>query len=220
MKATMERLAVLWLAASALGVSGCTILAPQPDESHFFVLAPLARAAGQQEASASDTFSNTIFGLGPIKLPPYLDRNEMAIRLTPTEVQYSTVDRWAEPLTVNVGRVLLQNLSLLLGTNRIVMYPWANVANVKYQIEVELLRFDVTKSGETELNARYGILEGGTRKPLVVREASFSRTGATTSPEAAIAMSAVLGDLSEDIATALRQLPQPPAKPSAKRAGS
>jgi len=216
----MARIAVVSLAVCALSVSGCTILAPQPDESHFFVLAPLPRSAEAAHESEPGALADTILGLGPIKLPPYLDRNEMAIRLTPNEVRYSPIDRWAEPLNVNVGRVLLQNLSLLLGTDRIVMYPWANMANIKYQVEVELLKFDVTKSGETELNGRYAILQGGTRQPLVVRQVNFGRSGATDTPAAAVAMSAILGDLSKDIALALRQLPPPQARPAAKRAGS
>jgi uncharacterized protein len=217
MKATTLRIATLCLAAGVLCVSSCSLLAPQPDESHFFMLAPLPRTAAQPDASAPGRFADTILGLGPIKLPAYIDRNEMAIRLAPTQVTYSPVDRWAEPLNVNIGRVLLQNLSLLLRTDRIALYPWMNVANVQYQIEIEIMKFDATKAGETELKARYGIFKGGMRTLLAVREVSFSRTGAADTPAAVVAMSAVLGDLSEDIASALRQLPVPQEVPPATR---
>lgn len=128
------------------------------------------------------------------------------IRLTPTQVTYSPIERWAEPLNVNVARVLLQNLSLLLEADHIVIYPWPNTSNVQYQIEVEFVRFDVMKSGDTELDARYAILQAGIRAPLVIRKASFSRPGAADASAAAIAMSAVLGDLSQDIAAATRAL--------------
>jgi hypothetical protein len=214
MKALMVGIAAVSLVC-AFCWCGCTILAPQVDESHFFMLAPLPRAVGLQDAPASDALPNTIVGLGPITLPPYLDRDELVIRLTPTQVAYSPIERWAEPLNVNVARVLLQNLSLLLEADHIVIYPWPNTSNVQYQIEVEFVRFDVVKSGDTELDARYAILQAGIRAPLVIRKASFSRPGAADASAAAIAMSAVLGDLSQDIAAATRALLPPQVAPQA-----
>ena len=217
MKETVARLATCSLVAGSLLLAACSILAPQPDSSQFFVLAPLADATTPRTGSASQALPDAVLGLGPIKLPPYLDRNEVATRLSPTQITYSTVDRWAEPLSVSVSRVLLLNLSLLVGTDRIVTYPWPNIPKVDYQIEIELLSFDITTTGETQLLARYGILEGHTRRPLVVREANFSRPAAADTPAAVTALSASLGDLSQDIAAALRQLPKPQAAPPGTR---
>jgi uncharacterized protein len=218
MKDAMTRIATLSLLPSILFLTGCSILAPLPDTSHFFTLAPLADATTPANQGETGTSSTILLGLGPIKLPPYLDRHEIAMRLSPTQVSYSTVDRWAEPLNVSVSRVLLQNLSYLLGTERIVMYPWSNAAKVDYQVEVELLNFEVTKQGEARLLARYGIFAGGTRQVLLVRETAISHP---TTPDAATevaALSNTLGDLSQEIATAVRRLPQPPETPTPKRA--
>jgi uncharacterized lipoprotein YmbA len=216
MKKKLARTAASALALCSLLVTGCSILAPQPDTSQFFVLAPLPNTDTQRGGSESLPLPNAMLGLGPIKLPPYLDRNEIAVRVSPTQVTYSTTARWAEPLTVNVSRVLLQNLSQLLGTNRIVIYPWSNAVAVAYQIRIELLSFEATKSGEAQLTARYGILRGGERQPLVVREVNFSRPAATDTAAAVTALSTLLGDLSRDIAAAVRQLP-PQATPSGSR---
>lgn len=218
MKATVARVARVSIATSAVLLSGCGILAPIPDTSHFFMLAPLADSSVQP--ASGERLQTTVIGLGPIKLPPYLDRNEIAMRLSPTQVTYSDTDRWAEPLSVTMSRVLLQDLSRLLGTDLIVRYPWSNAAKVDYQIEIELLQFEATKGGEAQLRARFGIVQGGTRRPLVVRDASFTRPGATDTATSVTALSALLGDLSQEIASALRQLPPPQAKPSAKRAAS
>lgn len=215
MKATLARVARLSIATSALLLTGCSILAPIPDTSHFFMLAPLADTSGQP--AGSEPLQNLVLGLGPIKLPPYLDRNEIALRLSPTQVTYSETDRWAEPLNVTMSRVLLQDLSSLLGTNLIVRYPWSNAAKVDYQIEIELEQFEATKAGEAQLRARFGIIQGGTRTPLVVREASFNRPGATDTGASVTALSALLGDLSQEIASALRQLPKPPETKAATR---
>jgi len=214
----MKKVARIAASSSVLSIlllAGCSILAPQPDTSQFFVLAPLPITDTPQSGSESPLLPNAILGLGPVKLPPYLDRNEIAVRVSPTQVTYSTTDRWAEPLDVNVNRVLLQNLSQLLGTDRIVIYPWSNAVQVAYQIRIELLSFEATKSGEAQLTARYGILRGIEREPLVIREANFSRPSAEGTAASVTALSATLGDLSRDIAAALRQLPPPPATPPA-----
>ena len=85
----------------ALGVavtiaSGCSVLAPIPDQSRYFTLsAPgdtRADAEGRVERSAD---TRVVYGLGPVILPAYLDRNEIATRVSPTEITYSpTEHRW------------------------------------------------------------------------------------------------------------------------------
>ncbi len=214
MKDAMTRIAALAVVISISFLAACSsILGPQPDLSHFFTLAPLPEATRPSEGGTNNS-STMLLGLGPIKLPPYLDRNEIATRLSPTQVTYSSIDRWAEPLNVSVSRVLLQNLSYLLGTEQIVMYPWSNAAKVNYQIEVELLHFEVTQQGEARLLARYGVFSGGTRQVLVVRETAITHPTSTEGAASVAALSTTLGELSQQIASAVRDLPKPPEKPS------
>lgn len=212
MKDACTRLALFALLVSSLPLAACSILAPVPDASHFFVLAPLPRAPTPPNADESQS-SATLLGIGPIKLPLYLDRQEIAMRLSPTQVGYSDVDRWAEPLGVSVNRVLMQNLSLLLGAERIVMYPWSNAANVSYQLEIELLSFEATQQGEAQLLARYTVLEGGTRRPLLVRDAAIHHPTATDTGTTVATLSTVLGELSQVIAATVHQLPKPQEAP-------
>ncbi len=200
--ASTRRLALALL--PLLGAAGCSVLAPQPDPSRFFTLTALP--AAQLPGAARDGTA-TVYGLGPIKLPAYLDRNEVATRISPTELTYSATDRWADPLQADVARVLLQNLSALLGTNRIVVYPWSSTVKVDYQVEVELLHFERTATNESQLTARWGIRDGQAGKYLVIKESTLTRraaTGATT--ESVAALSATLGDLSQEVASALRTL--------------
>ena len=209
MKDSMLPCTLLLLTAAGLLCAGCSILGPLPDTSHFFTLAPLPDTVAPPGNTGTETSSTMLLGLGPIELPPYLDRHEIATRLSPTQVTYSGSDRWAEPLNVSVSRVLLQNLSHLLGTERIAMYPWSNAAKVDYQIEVELLNFEVTKEGEARLLARYGIFAGGSRRVLVAREASINHPTPVDPAASVAALSATLGELSQEIAAAIRQLPKP-----------
>jgi uncharacterized protein len=194
---------------------GCSVLAPLPDRSRFFTLAPLpeaqARRADAPRAAAA-AGGAIMYGLGPITLAAYLDRNDVATRVSPTELTYSPTDRWAEPLTAAVTSVLLQNLSALLATDRILSYPWMADVKVDYQIPISVLRFERDVAGRSRLTARWAIKDAHSGRYVVVKDATFTRTGrAGDTAAAAAALSGTLGDLSSEIAATLRALP-PPAR--------
>jgi uncharacterized protein len=191
------------LGACALAAS-CSILAPLPDPSRFFVLeavAPVEVAPSQNTAPAS-------IGVGPIHLPDYLvDRHEMVTRLSPTEVAPSKIDHWAEPLDDSIPRILGLNLSSRLGTHRIVFYPWYRSEGPDYQVAVDFQRFERDIDGNAALVARFEVRGlRGTQRTLF-RETRASRTPTTADSAAlAAALSETLAELSHDITLAIREL--------------
>ena len=220
----MIRLALVGGFAGWLPLVGCSYLAPARDPSRYFTLAALPdaeRVSARAPSEASSDVHGIMYGLGPIKVPAYLDRNEIATRQSPSEMTYSATDYWAEPLQANVSRVLLQNLSTLLETDRIATYPWPATVKVAYQVQVELLRFERDAAGEAWLNARWAIRAGTGGGLLVIKESNLSRPAtARSTAESVAALSGTLGELSQEIAAALRQLPPPPppdTKPAKKR---
>jgi len=221
MKAHLIRWTVVGVIAGWLPLAGCSFLSPRPDPSRFFTLAALSEAGGSPghaPAAGSTAAQGMMYGLGPIKVPAYLDRNEIATRVSPSEIKYSATDYWAEPLQANVSRVLLQNLSALLDTDRIATYPWGTSAKVNYQMQVELLRFERDASGQVRLSARWGVRAGTGGPFLFIKDANLTRaaTGRSTG-DAIAALSATLGELSQEIAAAVRQL-RPPAPRETKAA--
>ncbi len=75
--------------------SACSVLGPIPDRSRFFTLT----ASPPMDADRAEASGGAIvYGLGPVVLPAYLDRNQVATRVSETEAAYSQWDRWAEPL--------------------------------------------------------------------------------------------------------------------------
>lgn len=204
-----KRLAPLAVAIAYLTSAGCSILAPRPDPSRFFTLAAIDAPQAPPQAAPGSPRPLT-YGLGPITLPSYLDRNAMAIRVSPTEIRYSGIDRWAEPLQISVKRVLLENMSMLLSGDHIVTYPWDGTTAIDYRIEVEVLRFESTATGTNQLAARWRIRDGRSGREVVARSSSIERSGpAGDAAASAAALSAALGELSDEIVTAARQLPRP-----------
>ena len=210
----MLRCAALIVCFSTIG---CSVLAPRPDRSRFFNLAAMSAMSGDRDAAHAPSAAApaVMYGLGPIELPAYLDRNELATRVSPTEVTYSTTERWAEPLAETFTAVLLQDLCVLLDTNRILPYPWAGSGRVDYQIEINVLQFDDDVSGNTRLIARWRVKDVRNATCLVAKDTNVAKSRAPGDSSAMVAaLSDALRDLGQDIADALRRLPAPAAPPT------
>ena len=206
------------LVVACVIASACSVLGPIPDRSRFYTLTASPPANADRAEAPGGTI---LYGLGPVVLASYLDRNQVATRVSPTEVAYSQWDRWAEPLGANVSSVLLQSIGGELGRDDIVPYPWLGSARVDYQIVVQLLRFESDTTGEAHLQSRWSIRDLERNRPLVARETTLTRPGPPGDTAASTAaLSAMLTDLGHEIATALRALPSsPPAGPRRKRSG-
>ncbi len=183
--------------------AGCFSLDPKPDPSRFFALTSLPRTA---QAAQSGAGTNPLaLGIGPIKFPGYLDRQQIVTRISQNRFAVAENDRWAEPLEENFSRVLSQNLSMLLQTDRIVAYPWRS-QQPSYQVQVEVLRFELNAEQVVELWARWSIIDG-TKKTVNVKETYLTHPTRDKSTEAAVAaLSETVADLSRDIAGAIHNL--------------
>ena len=170
--------------------AGCSSLDSKPDPSRFFSLASLPRT-GQRAQDAAGTNALAL-GIGPIKFPGYLDRQQFVTRISQNRFAVAENDRWAEPLEENFSRVLSQNLSILLQTDRIVAYPWERNQRPTYQVQVEVLRFEPNAEQLVELWARWIILDDA-KKPISVKESFLTQRTRDKSTEASVAaMSEVL----------------------------
>jgi uncharacterized protein len=184
--------------------AGCVSLGAKPDPSRFFALASLPRTDQKvQDATGTNALA---LGIGPVKLPGYLDREEIVTRVSQNRFAVAENDRWAEPLEENFSRVLSQNLSILLQTDRIVAYPWERNQRPTYQVQVEVLRFEPNAEQMVELWARWSITDN-TKKTVSVRESYLSRPAKDKSTEASVAaLSEVVGGLSQEISASIRGL--------------
>ena len=167
--------------------------------------------AGADPAVATAASSRPILiGLGPIKLPQYLDRQEVVTRVSPNRLDLSTDNRWAEPLDTGFVHVLAQDLSTDLGTQRITFFPWYSTTHVDFQIKVDVYRFETDSQGKVELTAHWQILDG-LGKLLLARDSTYAETAKPGDPsDSASAMSRAVGRLSQDIASAIQSVPVSP----------
>src|SRR5262245_42757734 len=194
---------LIWLLV-CFAPAGCSFLEAKPDPSRYFALASLPRTPpGAQDAAGTNPLA---LGIGPIKFPGYLDRQQFVTRISQNRFAVAENDRWAEPLEENFSRVLSQNLSILLQTDRIVPYPWVRIQQPTYQVQVVVLRFEPNVEQVVELWARWTIMDDA-RKTINLKESYLTKPVRDKSTEASVAaMSEAVADLSRDIANAIRNL--------------
>jgi len=208
MKATSALLTVIGAVAlfGALAMTGCgPVLAPQPDPSRYYVLSP---AFSPPPTGVSSQATLTI-GLGPIQMPGYLDRREIATRANANEIDYSNIDRWSESLDSNFRSVLASNLSADLGNVHIIDFPWFQTKDPDYAIAIDVIRFERGSDGSAVLSAHWTIRDPAAKTILLQGDCLATTPSQGTSPaDSVTALSTDLGQLGSQLATAIRQLQQ------------
>jgi hypothetical protein len=195
---------LLAIGAVAL-VAACVQLSPP---TRYYALSSLPPTT--QEAKP------LVVGVGPVAMADYLDRPQIVTRSTAMELQLHEFELWVEALETIFPRTLGENLSSLLGTDRVVLMPAPREVRLDYQIEVDVLRFDAMRPGEVMLDAGwriYGrdgeqlIRDSRSRITKPVVEPAADDTGPAQReaemPAIVAAMSEATIELSRQIATAI-----------------
>jgi hypothetical protein len=180
------------VAASLL--PGC--LGPRPDTSRYFTLPSPSPATASGPGVAS-------LGLGPVALPPYVARLEIASRAGPDEIRYATNDRWAAPLDEMVLRSLGDELRARVPAREVVRWPWPLQAPPEASVSVEFVRLEGDATGGATLEARWTAAVRG--KAPVSGETRVKEPGQPgDTPGSVAALGRALGRLAADVAAALR----------------
>jgi uncharacterized lipoprotein YmbA len=191
--------ALLTLSCALLVLGGCT-----SKPTRFYTLPTLTDTS----PPASAVTRELAIGVGPVTLPPYLDRPQIVSRASRAKLDLAEFDQWGAALHDTFQRALGENLALLIPTDRVVLYPWPRATELDYQVIVEVSRFDGTTGGEVVLAGHWSIV-GADGKELMLRRARFSAHASGPNYEATVtALGRTLEALSRDIAEAVQGLAQ------------
>jgi uncharacterized lipoprotein YmbA len=174
-------------------VAGCASPA-----SRFYTL-----SAASTPATTSSDLSVT---LGPVSVPAAVDRPQIVVRTGPNQVRMDEFNRWAAPLQNGIARVVAENLVAILGTPTVTVSPLTLSEGADYRVALEVQRFESAPGDAATLDAVWMVSRTKDGK---------AQTGRTTvrepSPDKgfdalAAAHSRAIARLSQDIATAVREL--------------
>src|SRR5215813_10445740 len=203
------RTRVLVLGGVALFVlSGCLGSTPP---TQFYLVPSLTGPDTAPPVSAGPR--DLTLAVGPVTVPPYLDRPQIVTRTSRAKLTLADFEQWAGPLADTIARVLSEDLALLIPTERVVLYPWPRTMDPDYQIMVEVLQFERGPGSQVVLVARWSLLDRD-GKELALRTARINLTAGGTDSEATVtAMGRALDALAQDMAATLRSMgPPAPAR--------
>lgn len=102
---------LLMLVATVL--AGCASSKP----ARFYILHTPGDLVSDRTESG-DLSAQTV-AVGPVIVPKHLQRSVILTQSSESELAYSEFQRWAGPLENNIQQVVSENLSILLGTERV-----------------------------------------------------------------------------------------------------
>jgi Uncharacterized protein conserved in bacteria len=166
----------------------------------------LSADVGLNKTNKSVTnLKNVIVGLGPIKIPDYLNRSQMLVAISDNQYTLSEEHRWAEKLDQNILLALYKVLPEQLNTEHLIRYPWAQRQEVDYQVGIDILDLTVDAQGQSQLIAQWFIKSKD--KPSIDKRFECRLSASTTDyAEMVKAQSQCLTQLGQVLAKTLNEL--------------
>ena len=187
----------IWMiAAVLLTVAGCGTTPPPT----FY---QLSETAGTQ---LSGLERGIAIGVGPVNVAAYLDRPQIVIRGLGHQLELSEFNRWVEPLTDSISRVIIVNLSNSLESTRVYKIPRRNkTIPLEFRIEIDIARFDGMLGADALLVARWTLYDRQS-KPLVTKVSIIRESSGGEGFDSLIAaQNRALQNLSQEIVASLRK---------------
>jgi uncharacterized lipoprotein YmbA len=163
----------------------------------------------QQEIPAAVMDDTLAIGIGPVEFPKFLDRPQIVTRKSQNQIEVSDFHRWAGSFPGDFSRVLAKNISILLPTDRVAVYPWGEQFSPTYQIKLEVERFDGQLGEGVVLEVTWVVTDQEGTNKLLVRKSRIEEPASDETYEALVeAKSNGLATLSRTIVEELRKLGQ------------
>jgi uncharacterized lipoprotein YmbA len=182
-------------------LAGCSSTPP----TRFYKLNSLP--GGQQENPAALLGMDIAIGVGPVELPEFLDRPQIVTRKSQNQLEIAEFHRWAASFPRDFSRVLAKNISTLLPTDRVAVYPWEDAFSPTYQVKLDVEQFDGQLGERVLLRVIWSLVGQEGKKELVVRKTLIEEPVLTNDYEGLVAaQSNALATLSREIVEEIRKL--------------
>jgi uncharacterized lipoprotein YmbA len=187
------RLVFALLCAWGAAVAGCS-----SPSVRFYTLST--------DASPGSASSNLSLAVGPVSVPPEVNRAQIVVTTATHQVAIDEYNRWASPLQDDIARVVADDLTAILGSPHVTLSSSSPGAEVDYRVQIEVRKFESSPGEDAVLDALWTVrrLKDGKRQAgrsnmrEPAQEAGFEGIAA--------AHSRAIARLSQDIASAVRML--------------
>lgn len=181
-------------------LSGC-ISVNESINPRFYMLRPIDK---NKEVQTFDIQPNVIVGVGPVKIPEYLDRPQIVTQDKSGMLRFAQFDRWGELLSSRLAQVITINLTKMLPGANFQTFPADFFMPLKYQLTFDVFQLESDLDKDLFLVVQWSIKDAYRKQVLFTKKSEFRRpinphnyTGLTE------ALSVACGSLSAEIAQAL-----------------
>ena len=208
MKTKSTLLRAAGVALICLSLAGCFFPTGGSAPINYYALS--ARARPDPTLVSGET---RFIGVQTVQLPDYLNQKLIVTRPQDNEIDLAEVDQWAGALNDSITNVLVENLTRLLGTERVVPLPVTAAVPVEDVVGVEIVNFERQPSETVRLSARWIILGSGGRIFHSIHQSVYEAQNVPADyASIASAMSDVLAVFSRDLAQSLAAPVVPPTR--------
>jgi uncharacterized lipoprotein YmbA len=161
----------------------------------------------QQEIPAAVMDDTLAIGVGPVEFPKFLDRPQIVTRKSQNQIEVSEFHRWAGSFPGDFSRVLAKNISILLPTDRVAVYPWGEQFSPTYRVKLDVEQFDGQVGERVVLEVTWMVTDQEGTNRLLVRKSLIEEPVSDKTYEAlVVAESNALVTLSRTIVEEIRKL--------------
>ena len=161
--------------------------------------------------SQSLPVNDMVVGIGPTQFPDYLDRPQIVTRSGPNRLNMSEFNRWGGKLDEDFLNIFAENISILLSTNKVVIYPWKGQASPDYRIALDIDQFEGQIGDSVLLNVTWTIRgREETIEPLYVKRSIISQPITGQGYDTMVsAYSQAVAELSREVASTIKKIAIP-----------
>ena len=161
--------------------------------------------SAEADHSLTGVEKGDIIGIGPIHLPEYIKRPQIVTRTSQYSLNVSEFNRWIEPFSDAITRVLVINLSNELVSNRIFWLPRSDRQYpLDLRVAIDIGRFDGELGKEVTLESRWIVFDRDDNPLQTHISIIHEPVHGQTYKALVIAMNNALNKLSQEIAQAAR----------------
>ena len=171
--------------------------------SKFYTLSPITDQANQLDNLPPKPPLS--IAISPIKFPDFLDRSQIVTRPSPNTLKISEFHRWGGSLSSNFVQVFGENLSLLLGTDRIFYPRQIETFAIDYRVNLNVKAFDGELGKKVVLDVDWIVIDQRRKDAAIMQNTIIRELTEGPDYESFVsAQSRALGALSRQIASAIK----------------
>ena len=189
---------MLFLGVVAAVLASCGTSPPV----HMYTLAPMPKQALKPAGRLGENPVSVV--VSQVELPDYLDRPQIVTRQGTNGLQLAEFHRWGGSLGNDITTVLVENLSGLLGSERVAAFPSLEKEVPDFRVAVRVLRLDCVPGDRVELEAQWVVMKEKENREVGGGLSTFTeRVIGESYATLVTAVSRTVGQLSREIVQAI-----------------